>query len=229
MEEYGEKGRMRGILERPSIPYVLPFALFLLLTGPVRFWPALAPFFYMAKTAVVGALLWFWRKRYAADISPGLSPRDWAVAISCGLLVLVIWIVPDGYFPQIGQNTGFNPFAFGWSKAATTGLIAVRLMGAVIVVPVMEELFWRSFLMRYLINPDFRSVPMGSFTGFSFFATAVLFGLEHHRVIEGIIAGVLYNFLLTRQRKLKGAILAHAVTNLGLGIYVIVTGSWMFW
>ena len=103
------------------------------------------------------------------------------------------------------------------------------LLGAVIVVPVMEELFWRSFLMRYLINPDFRSVPMGSFTRFSFFTTAVLFGLEHHRVIEGIIAGILYNFLLTRQKKLKGVILAHAVTNFGLGIYVIVTESWMFW
>ena len=229
MEGCSEKGSVSVIPERHSIPYVVPFAVFLLLTGSVRFWPALAPFFYIAKTAVVGTLLWLWRRKYAADVSPGLSSRDWATAISCGLLVLVIWILPDGHFPQIGLNTGFDPFGFGWSKAAATALIAVRMLGAVIVVPVMEELFWRSFLMRYLINPDFRSVPMGSFTRFSFFTTAVLFGLEHHRVIEGIIAGILYNFLLTRQKKLKGVILAHAVTNFGLGIYVIVTESWMFW
>ena len=54
-------------------------------------------------------------------------------------------------------------------------------------------------------------------------------GFEHHRVIVGIIAGLLYNLLLIRQKKLKGVILAHGVTNLGLGIYVLLTGNWMFW
>ncbi len=83
--------------------------------------------------------------------------------------------------------------------------------------------------MHYLINPDFRSVPMGAFTWFSFMGVGILFGLEHHRVIVGIIVGLLYNLLLIRQKKLKGAILAHGVTNLGLGIYVLLTGSWMFW
>jgi CAAX prenyl protease-like protein len=108
-------------------------------------------------------------------------------------------------------------------------LIAVRLIGAAVVVPVMEELFWRSFLMRYLINPDFRSVPMGAFSWLSFMGVAILFGLEHHRVVVGIAVGLLYNLLLIHQKNLKGVILAHGVTNLGLGIYVLITGSWMFW
>ena len=105
----------------------------------------------------------------------------------------------------------------------------MRLVGAAVVVPIMEELFWGSFLMRYLINTDFRSVPMGAFTWFSFMGVAILFGLEHHRVIGGIIAGVIYGLLLIRQKKLKGVILAHGITNLGLGIYVLLTGNWMFW
>ena len=180
--------RLKRLLEKPWLPYVFPFALFLLLTESVRFLPALSPFLYIAKTIIVGALLWFWRHEYAADISHRLSFREWPTALFCGLLALIIWIVP-----------------------------------------VMEELFWRSFLMRYLINQDFRSVPMGAFTWFSFMGVAILFGLEHHRVIVGIIAGLLYNLLLIRQKKLKGAILAHGVTNLGLGIYVLLTGSWMFW
>ena len=221
--------RLKLLLEKPWLPYVLPFALFLLLTGPVRFFPALSPFLYIAKTIIVGALLWFWRHEYAADIFPGLSFREWLTALFCGLLVLVIWIVPEGYLTQFCQHCGFDPHAFGWSGAATKGLIAVRLIGAVVVVPVMEELFWRSFLMRYLINHDFRSVPVGAFTWLSFMGVAILFGLEHHRVIVGIIAGLLYNLLLIRQKKLKGAILAHSVTNLGLGIYVLLTGNWMFW
>jgi hypothetical protein len=105
----------------------------------------------------------------------------------------------------------------------------VRLLGSSLVVPVMEELFWRSFLRRYLINPDFRSIPMGAFTWFSFVGTAVLFGLEHHRVLVGVIAGVLYGLLLVYQKNLKGVVLAHGVTNLGLGIYIMVTRNWMFW
>ena len=221
--------RLKLLLEKPWIPYVLPFALFLLLSGPVRFFPALSPFLYIAKTIIVGALLWFWRHEYAADISHGLSFREWLTALFCGLLVLVIWIAPEGYLPQFGQNSGFDPHAFGWSKAAAIGLIAVRLIGAAVVVPVMEELFWRSFLMRYLINPDFRAVPVGAFTWLSFMGVAILFGLEHQRVVVGIIAGLLYGLLLIRQKKLKGVILAHGVTNLGLGIYVLLTESWMFW
>ena len=189
----------------------------------------MSPFLYIAKTLIVGALLWFWRQKYAADVSSGLTIGEWLTAVFCGLLVLVIWIVPDGYLLEFGQSSGFNPHAFGWPGGAVKGLIAVRLIGAAVVVPVMEELFWRSFLMRYLINPDFRSVPMGAFAWFSFLGVAILFGLEHHRVVVGIIAGVLYGVLLIRQKKLKGVILAHGVTNFGLGIYVLVTGNWMFW
>lgn len=221
--------RLKLLLEKPWLPYVLPFAIFLLLTGPVRFFPTLSPLLYIAKTIIVGALLWCWRHEYAADLFPGLSFREWLTALFCGLLVLVIWIVPEGYLFQFDQNSGFDPHAFGWSGAATKGLIAVRLIGAAVVVPVMEELFWRSFLMRYLINPDFRSVPVGAFTWLSFMGVAILFGLEHHRVVVGIIAGLFYGLLLIRQKKLKGVILAHGITNLGLGIYVLLTGSWMFW
>ena len=221
--------RLKLLLEKPWLPYVLPFALFLLLTGLVRFFPAWSPIFYISKTIIIGALLWFWRHEYAADLFPGLSFREWLAALFCGLLVLVIWIVPEGYLFQLDQSSGFDPYALGGSKAAASGLIAVRLIGAAVIVPVMEELFWRSFLMRYLINPNFRSVPVGAFTWLSFMGVAILFGLEHHRVIVGIIAGLLYNLLLIRQKKLKGVILAHGVTNLGLGIYVLLTGSWMFW
>ena len=223
------KDRLKLLLKKPWLPYVLPFALFLLLTGPVQFFPALSPFLYIAKTIIVGVLLWFWRHEYAADISHGLSFREWLTAFFCGLLALVIWIVPEGYLFQLDQNSGFDPYALGGSKAAAIGLIGVRLIGAAVVVPVMEELFWRSFLMRYLINPNFRSVPVGAFTWFSFMGVAIIFGLEHHRIVVGIIVGLLYGFLLIRQKKLKGVILAHGVTNLGLGIYVLLTGSWMFW
>ncbi|MCP4693013.1 MAG: CAAX prenyl protease-related protein [Desulfobacterales bacterium] len=225
----GRSTESRRLWEKPWFPYVFPFALFLLFTGPVQYLPALTPYLYIAKTFIVGALLWFWRREYAADISPGLSPGEWLTALLCGVLALVIWIAPEGHLFQLDQKAAFDPYALGESKAASVFLISVRLIGAALVVPIMEELFWRSFLMRYMINPDFKSVPMGAFSWLSFLGVAVVFGLEHHRVVVGIIVGLLYNLLLVRQKKLKGVIAAHAVTNLGLGVYVLVTGSWMFW
>jgi CAAX prenyl protease-like protein len=227
MENHGNW--TRRLLEKPWLPYVLPFVLFLLLTEPARFFPALSPYLYIAKTVIVGALLWFWRHKYTADFSKGLSFRELITAVFCGLLVLVIWIAPEQYLFKVGESTGFDPHALGGSQFAAIVLIGVRLIGSSLVVPVMEELFWRSFFMRYLIKPDFRSVPMGAFTWFSFLGVAVLFGLEHHRVLVGIIAGLLYGLLLVKQKNLKGVIVAHAVTNLGLGIYVILTGNWVFW
>ncbi len=227
MENHGSW--TRRLLEKPWLPYVLPFALFLLLTEPARFFPALSPYLYIAKTVIVGALLWFWRHKYMADFSSDLSFRELLAAIFLGLLVLVIWVAPEQYLFKVGESTDFDPHALGGSQFAAIVLIGVRLIGSSLVVPVMEELFWRSFFMRYLINPDFRSVPMGAFTWFSFLGVAILFGLEHHRVLVGIIAGLLYGLLLVKQKNLKGVIVAHAVTNLGLGIFVISTGNWAFW
>ena len=225
----GPEERSANLTIATWVPYVVPFVLFLLLTGPVRFFPQWSPFLYVTKTILVGILLWIWRQAYAEDFFRGLCFREVLTAVLCGLLVLALWVAPDGYLPQLGRNPGFDPFLLTGSRARATGLIAMRLLGAAVVVPVMEELFWRSFLMRYLINRDFCSVPMGTFTWSSYLAVAVLFGLEHHRIVEGVVAGLLYGLLVVRQKKLAGAILAHGITNLGLGIYVIATGSWMFW
>lgn len=224
-----QKSSLQVVLAKPWLPYAAPFILFLLLTEPARYFPSLVPHFYIAKTLLVAAALWFWRHRYADDFSLGLSFREFVAATCCGLLVLLIWIVPEGIFYQFAPGDGFNPYTMTESKAGAIALIAVRLAGAALVVPIMEELFWRSFIMRYLINVDFRSVAMGSFSWLSFLGVAILFGLEHHRIVVGVIAGLLYGLLLLWQKNLRGVTLAHGVTNLGLGVYVVTTGNWAFW
>jgi len=217
------------LTEKPWIPYATPFALFLLLTAPTKYFADYAPYFYITKTILVAYLLWHWRHAYSADISHRIKPVEYLLSIAAGLVLLILWIASEDILPKIGTPSGFNPYAFQWPVAATVGLIAVRLAGAAIVVPVMEELFWRSFIMRYAINPDFRKVPLGTFSLFSFAAVVILFGLEHYRIIQGIIAGIIYTLLVIRQKSLRGCILAHGVTNLGLGIYVLYTEEWLFW
>ena len=211
------------------VPYVVPFSVFMVLTEAGRYFPAHAHLLYIVKTITVGGLLWFWHRSYASDFSFKLSMGGYLSAVIAGLFVLAIWILPDKIFPQYGTDEVFNPFSFNIPQFAAYALIAVRLIGAAIVVPVMEELFWRSFLLRYLINPNFKKVALGTFSWFSFTAVVILFGVEHHRLIPGMIAGVIYTALVIYQKNLAGCVLAHAFTNLGLSIYVIATQSWEFW
>jgi CAAX prenyl protease-like protein len=197
-------------MKNPWVPYTAPFLLFLAITGLAKYFPASRDIFYITKTIVTGALLWAWRRHYAQDIAPSLSPTGYLTAFTAGLLALFLWIAPEHLLPQIGTPTGFNPNNFGWPPNLVPAIIAIRLAGAALVVPVMEELFWRSFIMRYAINPDFLKVPLGAFTIFSFTATAARFGLEHYRVIQGILAGIIYALLVIKQKTLKGCILGLA-------------------
>jgi CAAX prenyl protease-like protein len=93
----------------------------------------------------------------------------------------------------------------------------------------MEEIFWRSFMLRYVITSDFTSVRIGTFTLTSFLICAVLFGLEHNLLLAGIMAGAVYSLLLYWTKSIFQCVLAHAVTNLALGLYVLQTGHWQFW
>lgn len=107
--------------------------------------------------------------------------------------------------------------------------LALRFIGAVAVVPIIEELFWRSFLLRYFVNDNFTTVSMGHFTWFSFGCVSLLFGLEHTFVFSGIVAGCVYNLLMYRTKSLSHCIYSHALTNLFLSVYVLYTGAWSFW
>jgi CAAX prenyl protease-like protein len=97
------------------------------------------------------------------------------------------------------------------------------------MAPIMEELFWRSFLARYIISADFIRIEVGRFTPASFFLSALLFGLEHNLWLAGIMAGIGFNLVLYRTRSIAQCILSHAVANLLLGIYVLRSGQWQFW
>ncbi len=209
--------------KHPWLPYVAPFFLFIILTEAARWLPSsFSPWLYGIKTMLTALLLWWFWPDYRHELKNSLSFSGWITSIFCGLLVLFIWIAGESILPTLGEST--KEIA-----PATTFFIAVRLLGSSFIVPLMEELFWRSFLMRYLINRDFRGIAPGSFGWFSFLVTAVLFGSEHHRIGAGIIAGLLYGALLLWQKNLRGVIIAHMVTNFGLGIYIIITNSWFFW
>jgi CAAX prenyl protease-like protein len=184
---------------------------------------------YPIKALAVGLTLLFFKSRYSEiKISDFSKQSHTALSVLTGLLVFVLWIHMDWPFATFGKPAGYNPAIFE-DTAMRTLLVVSRLTGAVLVVPVMEELFWRSFLIRYVMSPDFMKMPIGQFTWFSFILTTILFGFEHNLWLAGMMAGAAYNLILYYTKSISQCIMAHAVTNLCLGSYVLYTGQWQFW
>jgi len=123
---------------------------------------------------------------------------------------------------QLGEpKRGFIP--------ATPMDAALRLLALAAVVPVMEELFWRSFLMRWIAARDFLALDPRRAGLAAFALSSALFASEHSLWLAGLLAGVAYAWLYRRSGNLWTAILSHAITNAALGTYVLATGSWQFW
>lgn len=186
-------------------------------------------YLYPIKTLAVGSLLFLFKARYH-ELNFGELASIRATLASCvvGLLVFALWIKMEWVLGSAGSPQGFNPELL--PGGATRSIMTLfRFAGAVLVVPLMEELFWRSFFIRYLIDRNFDSVRLGTFTWGSFLFTVVLFGVEHHFIFAGIMAGIFYNLVLYMSRSLAQCVLAHAVTNAALAVYVVSTGKWHFW
>jgi CAAX prenyl protease-like protein len=216
----------------PAVPYILPFAVFvaLLALGPRLGLPPRAD---LALRLLLPALaLWIF-SREALDFK---CRAPWT-SLALGVAVFAVWIGPDLLFPAWRQHWLFSNSLTGGLKTtlpegATADALSLWLRGlrASLAVPPLEELFWRAWLMRWLINQDFRSVPLGAWQRNAFWITAILFALEHGPYWEvGLAAGLIYNGWMVRVKSLGDLILAHAVTNACLSLYVVFTGRWEYW
>jgi CAAX prenyl protease-like protein len=157
-------------------------------------------------------------------------------SIAIGILVFVVWITPDALFGYrhfwLFENSllGTASSTIAPGDQSDPFFLAVRAFGSTLLVPILEELFWRGWLMRWLILPDFTKVKLGTFAPLAFWATAILFASEHGPYWEvGLAAGIIYNWWMVRTRSLADCMLAHSVTNGVLAVYVIATGAWRYW
>jgi CAAX prenyl protease-like protein len=224
---------LRGILTRYDLPWVLPFGAFLLLLGVLPLLHLEPRWAEAARWVVVGGTVLLVSR-------PVLDFRvsHWAGSIGLGVLVFVVWIGPDllldGYRNSILFSNGLlgrPESSFGEAGRTDPAALALRFARAALLVPVVEELFWRGWLPRWIADPeDVRRVPLGTFTTASFWVTALLFASEHGSWWEvGLVAGLLYNWWMRRTRSLGDCILAHAVTNACLSAWVVAGGRWEYW
>jgi CAAX prenyl protease-like protein len=220
------------MLGRAAWARMLPFATYLafIVIGDVleRLGVAGATlrWLYPIKIGAVALLLAIFWRHYTELRHTRTGPKRALVAIAAGVAVLALWISLDAGWMTIGASSGFDPRNDGQLDWA---LVLVRIAGAALVVPIMEELFWRSFLLRWIKSSDFEKVDPSQVGLKSFIITIVLFGFEHNLWLAGMVAGAVYNVLFMRHRTLWSPILAHAVTNGLLGIWVVATGNWSYW
>ena len=222
-------------LSRAAWLRIVPFALFvalLALRGAAPTdgsWGIDPRWIYGVTVVAVGGLLAiFWREygEFARQRRPTAAEALLATAV--GLGVFALWIQLDAPWMTIGAPSAvFTPL----TAAGTIDwpLAAVRWVGATLVVPVMEELFWRSFLMRWLERPVFEGVDPQRVGTRAIVLSTFVFMLAHTMWLAAIVAGLAYAWLYVRSGKLWLPVIAHAATNGALGAWVVATGNWQFW
>jgi hypothetical protein len=225
----------------PWWPYIVPLGIFLALTSAEGMIPTTAsgasdpfwyPIAYAVKITIVAVSAWVARASWR-DLRPIPGRATILAAVGLGLLVAIVWVgldrVPFPKFGEVGERIAFDPLTIK-QTAGRWGFLAVRFLGLVLIVPLIEELFWRSFLMRWVINPDFERVPIGQVNWPAALVTSGLFALAHPAEWPAaFLTGLAWAGLLYRTKSLFACFISHVVANLALGVYIVTTASWKFW
>ena len=211
------------------ISYAAPMVVFALVTALESYASATAYVWLYAAKAVAVTLTLVYYRDTLRDIQP--SWRVIALATLVGVVVFAQWILLDIWvpYPHIGNRVGFDPFTQLTDQRMVGAFLFVRLYGLVLLVPVMEELFMRSFLLRYLTDADFLSVPIGRFSTTAFVMVIGVSAIAHPEWLAAAVTACAYGWLLYATRSLFATFVAHAVTNGALGIYVLVSHNWQYW
>jgi CAAX prenyl protease-like protein len=218
---------------RAAIPWVAPFVLFMALLAGLKPLGIPQPW---------NALLWVVVLSFALVACSRsvieLVPKQLLLSTAIGVGVFMLWIAPDALWPGYRSHWLFNNAVVGHPDAGLDAVaqrdtltLWLRAARAVLLVPILEELFWRGWLARAVDSfDDFRLRPLGSFTTLSFWATALLFASEHGSYWDvGLLCGVIYNLWMAQTRSIADLIWVHAVTNGCLSAYVVFAKQWQYW
>jgi CAAX protease family protein len=216
---------------RDDVAYILPMAVFLLITFIAGEIPGTLPVAYIVKTILTAALLVLLWGHYTK-----ISWSHWPLGLFMGVLGAAQWIGMERgllhfwpNYPRMGGDI-FDPMQEIHSANFRLVFYCFRLAGPALVVPVMEELFWRDFLWRTLdAGEDFKSAPVGIYVRKIFWIVAFFFAAEHVQWITAIVWAIMIGWLLVRTRSLGACIVMHGVTNFLLGVWVLWRHDWWFW
>lgn len=223
---------MPAWLSHPATARIVPFAIyivFLALSGAVGDAAAFdVRWLYPVRvTLVTVALVFFWRNYDELRGRWSMPGGFWAFSLAVGIAVFLLWVNLSASWMHLGApGKGFDPRD---GEHVNVALALFRVAGAALVVPVMEELFWRSYVMRWIDNPNFQAVLPAVVTAKALLVSSAVFGFEHNEWFAGILAGLAYGGLYRITGNLWAPVFAHGVTNGLLGVWVLYTRAWQFW
>jgi CAAX prenyl protease-like protein len=219
------------ITKSRTVPYVAPFVTYAVVMEMERILRVPLSIGYPLRILSATCVIWL--------VSRPVLPRTTMQilgSVSLGAAVFLIWISPDVLFGYrhswLFENpiTGVALSSAPESLKTNTVFTSCRFFGCAVVVPIIEELFWRGWLMRWLIKQKFELVPLGTYAPRAFWIVAVFFASEHGPYWEvGLVAGIAYNWWMIRTKSLADCMVAHSVTNALLSIYVLVGDHWEYW
>ena len=217
--------------DQRTLAWVGPFAVFIGWLAINMHIPVANPAKEIVRDIVILASIVGFSRR----VIPTRAPH-WMASILVGLAAFALWVAPDVLMPGWRSHWAFQNVIMGRISPSITPqeltplMLGLRTVRAALLVPVLEELFWRGWLPRWVQDNRFYRVPLGQYTQFAFWATALLFAAEHGPYWEvGLLCGILYNLWMRHTRSLGDLILVHGVTNLALSLYVVGTQDWRFW
>jgi CAAX prenyl protease-like protein len=220
---------------RDDVAYILPMLVFLACVQGGATWKNLYPHFYVARAFIVPVLLaicWRsftrirWNHLWLGAVLGVVGLVQW---IGMQLLIQKLYI--GGKYPFAPDPDAFNPLKSFSSPGIAWTWIVIRIASAALVVPVMEELFWRDFLWRTIIAPaDFKLAKVGEKNWLAFFVVCAAFATVHGNWWPtAIVWGMMVGALLLYTKSIGACIVMHGVTNFLLAMYVLWTHDWSFW
>jgi len=213
------------MVRAPAFGAIAPYAAWMML---MMLWRDSA-LGYAVRSVLSLGLLAYSCRFFRGDYRFGWAPLT--AGLAAGLAVLLLWVGPEAWswyceYCILGEATAaaspYDPAVCGWP------LTLLRLAGSALVIAWAEELFFRHYLYRRLIAVEWQSATANRFDWSALCWSVGLFALEHNRPVAAIFAGVVYTLVYLR-RGLLSAVLAHALTNLLLGVWVLKTGAWGLW
>jgi CAAX prenyl protease-like protein len=215
-----------------DIAYLLPMAVWLVFTWAGGYWPSFYVASYVLKVFLTTIPLILFRRQYTRIVWTHL----W-LGVALGIIGVFQWVCMEKgllhlwpNYPRLSAPV-LDPMAAFSSPSGRLSFIAIRWAGASLVVPFMEELFWRDFLWRTIAAPaDFKLAKIGEWeSGIPLILVTLLFCSVHVEWMTAIVWGLMIGGLLIYTRSLGACIVMHATTNFLLGAYVLYSHDWRFW
>lgn len=174
---------------------------------------------YGLKVVAILLALWVYR-----DVYIGLIEQVSILSVLTGVLIGVLWIITDTNSERQQELAAWLQTLGGGAFAAW---IAIRLFGTVFLIPIAEELAFRSYLHRALVARHFETVQHGQFSILAFSVSSLLFaGMHSGRFWEALLAGGLFAVLMYRTNRISDPIAAHMAANAVVGGWAVYAGQW---